>query len=227
MNNHSVLLIACITAAWLGAAAAVRAESVWVSDEFEIMLRTGPTNGNAIERMLGSGTQLEALEADAASGYSRVRTASGKEGWVLTRYLMGEPPAREQLRRVSDELAAANARGRSRTAKMGELERKQKDASRRIKELAAAKARLETELAEVLRKAADVLSIDNENKELKQQLADDEIKISVLREENSVLASQRNRYWFITGAMVLLGGILLGVILPKMKFRRRTGYDRL
>ena len=79
------------------AAGSAMAESVWVSDQFEIMLRTGPSTSNAIQRMLGSGTELESLETDAESGYSRVTTSGGTEGWVLTRYLMGEPPAREQL----------------------------------------------------------------------------------------------------------------------------------
>ena len=73
------------------------AQTVWVSDEFEITLRTGPSTSNAIERMLSSGTQLEVLERDDESGYSRVRTRAGTEGWVLTRYLMSEPSAREQL----------------------------------------------------------------------------------------------------------------------------------
>jgi uncharacterized protein YgiM (DUF1202 family) len=58
------------------------AESAWVSDEFEITLRSGPSTSNAIELMLKSGTELEVLERDAETGYSRVRTGGGTEGWV-------------------------------------------------------------------------------------------------------------------------------------------------
>ena len=50
------------------------AQSVWVSDQFEVMLRTGPSTSNAIERMLPSGTALEVLERDLDAGYARVRT---------------------------------------------------------------------------------------------------------------------------------------------------------
>ena len=70
-------------------------QSAWVSDQFEITLRTGPSTTNAIERMLSSGTELVVLEQDDESGYSHVRTTGGTEGWVLTRYLMDEPSARE------------------------------------------------------------------------------------------------------------------------------------
>ena len=83
---------------------AASAESAWVSDEFEITLRSGPSTSNAIELMLSSGTELEVLERDAESGYSRVRTGGGTEGWVLTRYLMNEPAAREQLARLTSQL---------------------------------------------------------------------------------------------------------------------------
>ena len=227
MNNRPVVLFASIAACGLLAVAAARAESVWVSDQFEIMLRTGPSTSNAIERMLGSGTQLEELETDAESGYSRVRTAGATEGWVLTRYLMGEPPAREQLRRLSSQLSNANARSASMTSQLSAIESEQQNATRRIKELGSEKTRLQAELAEIKRIAANVLSIDTQNKNLRQQLTDAEIKVSVLEDENAALGAQRDRYWFMAGALVLFGGIILGLILPRIKFQRRSGYDRL
>ena len=85
--------VAPLLAALLFSSAA-HAESAWVSDEFEITLRSGPSTSNAIQLMLKSGTELEVLERDRESGYARVRTGGGTEGWVLTRYLMNEPAAR-------------------------------------------------------------------------------------------------------------------------------------
>jgi SH3 domain protein len=209
------------------AAGVAAAESVWVSDQFEIMLRTGPSTSNAIERVLRSGTQLESLETDTESGYSRVQTAGGTEGWVLTRYLMGEPSAREQLLRLSGQLSSANKRGSSMTSQLNAIEGEQKKASQRIRELESERDRLQTELDEIKRTAANVLSIDTQNKNLRQQLTDAEMMVSVLEDENDSLGSQRTRYWFLTGALVLFGGMILGLILPRMKFQRRSRYDRL
>ena len=87
------------------------AAPAWVSDEFEITLRSGPSTSNAIQLMVGSGMELEVLERDAEAGYSRVRTPGGTEGWVLTRYLMPERSAREQLQRLTSQLTNANSRG--------------------------------------------------------------------------------------------------------------------
>ena len=221
MSFASILTCGLLTA---GVAAA---ESVWVSDQFEIMLRTGPSTSNAIERVLRSGTQLESLETDAESGYSRVQTAGGTEGWVLTRYLMGEPSAREQLLRLSGQLSSATERGSSMTSQLNAIEGEQKKATQRIRELESERDRLQTELDEIKRTAANVLSIDTQNKNLRKQLTDAEMMVSVLEDENDSLGSQRTRYWFLTGALVLFGGMILGLILPRMKFQRRSRYDRL
>ena len=99
--------------AFLCVTANVFAAPAWVTDQFEITLRSGPSTGNAIQLMLRSGTQLEVLEQDAESGYSRVRTEGGTEGWVLTRYLMRERSAREQLSTLTSQLTSANTRGSS------------------------------------------------------------------------------------------------------------------
>jgi SH3 domain protein len=226
MKNQSGLSIAVIFVCGVLAGGYANAETVWVSDQFEIMLRTGPSTSNAIERMLGSGTVLESLETDADSGYSRVRTAGGTEGWVLTRYLMGEPPAREQLIRLSGQLTNANEQGSSMGSQLKSIETEYLAAKRRIEELESERERLQADLAEITRTAANVLAIDAQNKELRQQLTDTEIAVSVLDEENVSLSAQSTRYWFISGALVLLGGIVLGLILPRMKFQRRSGYDR-
>ena len=225
MKNQFKLSLAAVIVCGSLVAVSANAESVWVSDQFEIMLRTGPTTSNAIERLLGSGTQLESLETDAESGYSRVRTSAGTEGWVLTRYLMGEPPAREQLIRLSSQLTNANARGSSMGSQLNSIETEYQAATQRVSALESERDQLQSELAEIKRTAANVLAIDKQNKEFRQQLTDTEIEVSVLEEENSSLSAQGNRYWFISGALVLLGGVMLGLILPRMKFQRRSRYD--
>lgn len=202
------------------------AESAWVSDEFEVMLRTGPSTNNAIQLMVSSGTELEVLERDADSGYSRVRTAGGTEGWVLTRYLMREPSAREQLENLTRQLTDASAAGQSMGNQLNAIRLEYDKATREIKELEQDKLALQAELDEITQKAANTLAIDRQNKNLQQQLTDAEIKVSLFEQENEQLKSQSTRNWFITGALVLFGGVLLGLVLPRMKFQRRSRYDR-
>lgn len=210
---------------WCMAAAAL-ADEAWVSDQFEVMLRSGPSTSNAIERMLPSGTPLEVLEQDAESGYSRVRTTAGTEGWVLSRYLMSEPSAREQLARLSSRLTNATATGGTLTAQLNAVKSEYDTATARIATLEREKRQLEQELAEIRRTAANVLAIDSQNKDLREQLATAEIEVATLEQQNRELTGQTTRYWFVTGAGVLVFGMLLGLWLPRIKWQRRSRYDR-
>ena len=211
----------------LGLSQWAAAESVWVSDQFEVMLRSGPSTNNAIERMLPSGTALEVLERDDEAGYSRVQTAAGTEGWVLSRYLMNEPSAREQLVTLTSRLTNASAQGSSLTSQLDAIKGEQDAATRQIASLERDKARLESELAEIKRTAANVLSIDNQNKDLRERLNAAETTVGALEQQIRELTSQRTRYWFMTGALVLVVGMILGLWLPRISWqRRRSRYDR-
>ena len=202
------------------------AQSQWVSDQFEVMLRSGPSTANEIRRMLPSGIELEVLEQDSETGYTRVRTAAGTEGWVLTRYLMNEPSAREQLASLTNRLSSATAEGSSLESQLAAVNSEYDAAGRRIATLEREKSQLEDELAEIRRTAANVLAINDQNKQLRDELANAEIQAATLQQQNRELTSQTTRYWFMTGALVLVVGIVLGIWLPRIKWNRRSRYDR-
>ncbi len=202
------------------------AEDAWISDQFEVMLRTGPSTTNAIERMLRSGTALEIVERDDETGYTRVRTANGTEGWVLSRYLMPEASAREQLERLTGQLTNANAEGSSLTSQLDAVRAEQESAKARVATLEREKRQLEQQLADIKRTAANALSIDGQNKALRDQLATTEIEAASLEQQNRELTSQTTRYWFMTGALVLTIGIGLGLWVPRIRWQRSSRYDR-
>lgn len=204
---------------------AAGAQSAWVTDQFEITLRTGPSTSNAIQRMLPSGTQLEILEIDEEEGYTRVRAPDGTEGWVITRYLMREPSAREQLARLTEQVASATERGSSLGSQLTAIRSEYEAAQNRIRTLEQENSRLQEELDEIKRTAANVLAIDSQNKTLQRELTDAEIRVSALEEQNRDLQSQQRRNWFIAGAGVMFGGVLVGLILPRIRWQRRSRYD--
>lgn len=224
MTNTNRILAICLL--FLLPAMESAAQSVWVSDQFEVMLRSGPSTSNAIERMLTSGTALEVIERDDDAGYSRVRTAAGTEGWVLTRYLMNEASAREQLETLTRRLTSANSEGSSLTSQLDAVKGEYDSASRQITALERDKGQLEQELAEIKRTAANVLSINDQNKGLREQLANAEIQAATLEQQNRELRGQTTRYWFMTGALVLVVGMVLGIWLPRIRWQRRSRYDR-
>ena len=218
---QQLFLAACLFT--IGTAA--YAQTAWVTDQFEVTLRTGPSTSNALRLSPSSGTRLEILETDSESGYSRVRTSGGTEGWVLTRYLMNQPSAREQLAELNQQLSSATDEGSSLAVELSTLRGEYREAEQNITRLEREKQSLESELEEIRATAANVLTINRRNQELQEKLTNNEIETDRLSEEVRTLSGQSNRGWFITGALVLFGGMILGLIVPKMRWQRRSRYD--
>ena len=210
---------------WLFAISAAHGAPAWVSDQFEITLRTGPSTSNSIQLMVDSGARLEVLEQDAESGYSRVRTSGGSEGWVLSRFLIDQPSAREQIEKLTGQITRTNIEGTSLDSQIAAIRKEYSSAKRQISMLENENAALKRELAEIRAAAADVLGVNQQNKNLMDELAAEKMRSDELAQENRQLASQTTRYWFLSGAAVLLVGLLLGLWLPSIRRRRRSGFD--
>lgn len=188
-------------------------------------MRSGPSTKNSIVRMLRSGTPVEIVEQDADLGYTLVRLRSGTEGWVLTRYLMKEEAARNRLAVVDQEAQEAKSKWQQLEAELNGIKKKMADLDAERDLLEAENARLKLELEDIREASSNALAIKDENRRLQERLATTDKEFTVQREENERLLSRANRDWFIAGAGVLGLGVLLGLILPRMRWRRRSEWS--
>lgn len=202
-------------------------ESRWVTDSFEITMRTGKGNRQAIIRMLKSGTKLEVIEVDEEAGYSLVRTRGGAEGWVLNRYLRKSPPARVVMPDVEARLQASEVQRKELAAELQKVQRDRDQFRGQLNSSQASGEGLQKELADLRRLSANSIQLDEDNKRLRQSLTDAEITIERLNSDNKRLASRASREWFIIGALVVLFGILVGLILPRIRWRKKSSWGDL
>ena len=216
-----------LTAMLLGIALTAQAETRYVSDELEIAMRSGTSTQHRILRMVPSGTALQVLQHDEASGYSRVRTPSGAEGWVLTRYLMNTPAARERLAATEKKMAELELQTRERMAKLSDRDREFLNVSQELGQVKDENLKLSKQLADIQRTASSALAIDAENKDLKSRLMQMEREQETLRQENQALRDRTARDWFMIGAGGVVLGIILGLILPRIRVRKRSSWDSL
>ncbi len=203
----------------------VQAETRYVTDTFEVTLRSGPSGSHTIQRMIKSGTTLEELERDPDNGYSKVRTTGGTEGWVLSRYLMKEPAARVQLESLSSELTNTTTKGNNIHSQVDAIKHQLDNSAKRVETLERENKKLGDELTEIKQVAANTLAIDSQNKELRQRLTNAESQKNTLLQENHELSTRKERDWFVAGALVLFVGMIVGLILTRIRWRKRSRYD--
>ncbi len=197
------------------------AETRYVTDQLKITMRSGESNRHRIVKMLPSGTPVTVLNDNKATGYSKIQLANGKTGYVLTRQLLRQPVARDRLAAMEKRIRELEASPNELRKRLAELSKAHQALQQEHDRLQAEKARIQKELDTLKRTAANAVQIDQERRKLRKQvvtmsrdLADQEQEIRELK--NS--AAQR---WFLIGGGVLFGGILLGLILPHLRVRRR------
>jgi len=220
VKNFIVLLVTFLSLSSL----TVSAETTrYVSDELEITMRNGQGVKFGIKKMLKSGTQLTVIETDPA-GYSKVKTPNGVEGWVLTRFLSNTPSSRDRLATSEQKIASLELEVAKYKQEIETLSGKTSDAASENQTLSEKAQRLTKELDDLRRTASNAVALDNENRQLKQQLQDIDHQSQLLTMENDSLKNSNTKTWFAIGAAVLFAGILLGLILPRLRFSKKDSW---
>lgn len=199
---------------FLGFISVAQAETQYIVDQLKLPMRTGESTGHAIVRMLPSGAAVEVIE-ESESGYSHIRTADGKEGWVLTRYLMKTPAARDRLASLEAKLTRYNA-----------LEQEKQTLERGFDRLDGEYQKLKDDYAQLQQTSAQAVAIANENKALKAELATANQELDQLRQETEEIRSGAAQKWFMLGGGAILLGILLGLILPSLRRRKKSRWGQ-
>ncbi|NNF15414.1 MAG: TIGR04211 family SH3 domain-containing protein [Gammaproteobacteria bacterium] len=203
------------------------ARTAYVDDKLEITLRTGQSTQNSIIRMLGSGEKLDVIEVNDDTGYARVTAADGTEGFALARFITYEPIARDKLIAANRRLERNAEKIATLEAELREIKSQNSDYSQSQTDLETDNSQLRDELAEIRRTAASALQIADENQTLKTRVANLAAQITDLEQRNAVLAERSRQTWYVAGAGTLGFGILAGLILPRIRFKKRSKWGDL
>jgi len=191
----------------------------YISDELSINMRRGPGTDYRILSLLDAGDRVETLSEDA--GWTQVRVSGEGTGYVLTRFLSDEPAARtritdaqeqtEKLKRENADLKSELSQALNGSEELGNLKR----------ELVAENKSLKSKLQQLRETSADAVRISKENQKYREQLMSMRSDVERLRHENESLQSRRDGMKI--GALILFGGIVVGLILPLFRRRNRKG----
>jgi len=186
-------------------------KNLYVSDRLQITVRTGPTTDNRVIEMIASGDSVSVLEENS-EGWARVRTMSGKEGWVLRRFLMEDVPAVVRIKEIDPQ-------GRNSAQRLEELKRESAEA-RRLQGLAESRAaQAEAALAQLQGECAEVIKLREEFAKLQEEYQLQGQEVEDLSTEVESLRFSTNLKWFLAGGGVLMLGWLIGLAFGRRKKR--------
>ena len=198
----------CIVLLFVLFSGVVWAETMYVSDAIKIMLRTGPGVDHKIIAMIRSGEEVEVIEPDEK--WTRVRLPSGKEGWILSRFLTSKQPSRILLERLKENHKALSLQAASLLEENTKLKKENKKFGLKLAENEETLAKISKSYETLKTESAEFLELKSNYEKTASQHANQTEKLKKTEEELTKLLLYQNIKWFLSGAGVLIAGFILG-----------------
>jgi SH3 domain protein len=93
-----------------------------------------------------------------------------------------------------------------------------------LEEERASGSEISAELADIREASANAVALRDQNEMLRRRVNELTAEVEAMVIENSRLASRSRQNWFVVGAAVLVGGIVIGLIAPSLRRTRRSSW---
>ena len=196
----------------------------YVTDSFEITLRTGPSTGNKIVSMLTSGQPLEILSTEGEWSFVRA-VGDEKEGWVVSRYLISRLPWEIQAKELEAEVTKLRTKLGETDKALGAMSHQSQDLAAQLKRKTQELDRLEKEHSDLRIGAEGYLKLKALHDATEKNLAATQNELLRVVKENERMRSSQLNAWFLYGALVVLCGLLIGTLIGRQQRRRRSSFS--
>lgn len=192
------------------------AKTLYISDKIYVPVRSGKGNQyEIVHRGLPTGTVLTSVEEDGL--WTKITTAKGITGWVRSQYLTETLPARQQLESVNKRMVALENKLQLLRSENNTLERDYTVTQTQLEETREELDNIKTLSASAIESHQRLQSFAKEMQLLQTEN-------DVLKAENEHLKRNERTTFFIYGAFTLLAGVLIAVIVPRLRPRKRSGW---
>lgn len=197
------------------------ANTIYVTDDAKYTLRRSESTNSKILKMLPSGAALTVLSEDPKTGYSRVRTSEGVEGFIVTRYTLSHPISKWYLDRARKKLDSMQQEKDLLNEELTQLKSSNNLTESSSQSLSQENDKLNKELIEIRKTAANAIQTRRQRDQLQERFISVERELQQIKRKNQTLEDSTNQDWFLYGGFLSLLGVVLGIILPKLSWQRK------
>ena len=202
--------------------ASALAETVYTIDSVDFAFRANEDTRSRILAMLPGGTELTVLHRNNRSGFSKVKTSSGLEGYIVTRNLTSTPGTKAQLNELNLKVAALTEENNVLKTELKASKGDNTQALTPNQSLMDERDRAKQELDEFKKASLQTVQLKEQRDQLQERNIAIERELEQLKRENQALQNTSNQDWFLYGGALAFAGILLGFLLPKLSWKRRA-----
>jgi len=179
-----------------------------------------------ILKFLNSGMALEILEESEDKKYFKVALVEDdtKVGWVEAALVMPTPSARDQLQMEKKRNQSIKEKHAALKKELSDMKQQNAGLQNVQSQLEDKVQNLQDTLARLRASAAQPIRIADENQQLKQELQNERAKNQKLIEENAFLSDDNIKQWFMIGAAVSLGSLILGLLITRINWKKKDSW---
>jgi SH3 domain protein len=181
----------------------------YVTDNIEVMVRTGPGMDHKIIAMPRSGTRIEVLE-ELPTGWLRVRLPDERVGWMVGRLLTPDRPTAALFSETKSENARLNKKLEMLTEENARLKQEQENLQSALSDQTKTAEGLKQSYEALKEKDPEFLNLKASHDKVSERLAKSARREEVLEKKLEDVESGYYLKWFLAGAGVLLVGFLIG-----------------
>ncbi|MGH1440720.1 MAG: TIGR04211 family SH3 domain-containing protein [Cellvibrionaceae bacterium] len=197
------------------------AASVYISDSLFVPIRKGQGNQYSIlHKGLPSGTRLTLIERDKE--WTKIRTAGGITGWIRNQFLDNNPPAKLQLVSANKKIATLSEQLAAAKEEMNTIQSNYVETQKELQETENVAKKTAEELGSLKVISSSAVESHQRLQTLAQKMQLLQTENDVLKSENESLRRSENTTFFLYGAFAVLLGVILAVLLPKLKPSKRN-----
>ena len=198
------------------------AQTVYITDEFEVTLRTGPSVENKIIAMLATGTKLQVIEEKG--DWILVEGPLDRQGWILKRYASLEIPKKFVIEQLRDKYQETSRHLEIEMEKALTFEKKNKELQSALTRTEKNFEKINKDHKALIDESKDFLNLKREHTSARAGLKKATAELTKLREENEQLRLSTGVIWFLSGAAVVTISWTVGFIMGKVRRRTRSLY---
>jgi len=197
-------------------------QTMYVTDAFQITFRSGKGKNFKILQLLSSETRVKIIKQE--DDWSQVELDNGQTGWVLTRYLMKGPPKSIIIERLNRELEDQKSQIGILVEENASLKKSNEELLKQANSFKKDWENTRRNYEELLAGSSEYLEIKSKYENLKADMQLLTGRLHSLQRENEKLQARTRLYWFLSGSLVLLVGLMVGISLGRFQRRKKTLY---
>ncbi|WP_232059096.1 TIGR04211 family SH3 domain-containing protein [Kineobactrum salinum] len=198
----------------------------YISDTQYVPVRSGAGNDyRIVHRGIPSGTKVTVSQLSDDGEWAQI-TAGDTSGWVRMQHLMSELPAVNRLEAAVVRAERLQEQNADLAAQLASLQQERDTLSSDVSETDSSLQAVTEELAQVKQVSGKALQLDADNRRLIEETENLRSEADMLAAENRRLQENLRNKAFMDGALAVLLGVVITLVVPRLwpKRRRNTGW---